>query len=65
MIEVVCLDSRQKLWFSAKTPYQAMEKLIYYLDSQRKDKDAKIALVGGGRVLTVLHSGRTWSTLNK
>lgn len=64
MIEVMCLDTRKRLWFSAKTPYQAMEKLIYYLDTGRKDANAKISLVGGGRVLTVLHSGETWSTVN-
>jgi len=64
MIGVFCLDTKRTLYFDAKTPYEAMEKLIYYLNLSHKDPNAKIQLVGKGRHLTVIHNGKTYSVRN-
>ena len=61
MIKVHCLDTNERLWFSAQTPREAMEKLIYTLNLTGFDPAAHIHELGGGRTLTVVHSGRTWS----
>lgn len=42
-----------------------MEKLLYTLNLKRKDTGAKIQLLGGGRTLSLIHNGETWSCLNK
>lgn len=63
--EVFCLDDNSKLYFSAKTPYDAMKHLIYYLNLSYYDKNSKIELLGKGRTLSVVHNGRTYSILNK
>jgi hypothetical protein len=65
MIRVYCLDTNEGLWFDARTPYEAMEKLLYTLNLTRFDPDACILELGGGRTLTVVHSGRTWSCPNR
>ena len=65
MIDVLCLDDSKTLSFFAKTPYEAMEKLIYTLNLSRLDKNAKIELLGGGRTLSVVHHGKTYGCVNK
>jgi len=64
MIDVYCLDTQKVFYFDAATPYQAMEKLLYYLNLSHLDEDAKIQLVGKGRHLTVIHNGNTYSVRN-
>lgn len=64
MIEVLCLDTGKCLYFTAITPMQAMNQLIYYLDLTKRDEFARVQLLGGGRTLAVVHSGQTWSCLN-
>lgn len=64
MIEVLCLDTGERLYFSAKTPLQAMQSLIYYLNISKRDDNAKVLLKGGGRTLSVEHSGKTYSCRN-
>lgn len=61
MIRVYCLDTNEGLWFDAQTPHEAMEKLLYTLNLAHLDPEAHILELGGGRTLTVVHSGRTWS----
>lgn len=65
MIRCYNLDTYQELYFTARTPYEAMEKLLYTLNLKRKDTGAKIQLLGGGRTLSLIHNGETWSCLNK
>lgn len=65
MIKCYNLDTHQWLYFTARTPYEAMEKLLYTLNLKRKDTSAKIQLIGGGRTLSITHNGETWSCLNK
>lgn len=62
---VFCLDDGKELYFSSKTPLQAMQSLIYYLNLSHEDKSAKIDLLGGGRTLSVVHNGKTYSCLNR
>ena len=59
MIKVYCLDTNEILEFFAQTPREAMEKLLYTLDLTSFDPEAHIQELGGGRTLTVVHSGRT------
>lgn len=63
-IKVLCLDTGAAMVFSAETGFEAMEKARYTLDLRRLDKNAKIELCGGGRTLTMEHSGKTYSTLS-
>lgn len=63
--EVFCLDTGRRLYFDARTPLEAMNKLIYYLNVSHKDDDAKVQLLGHGRTLSVVHCGLTYSCLNK
>lgn len=65
MIRCYNLDTHQELYFTARAPYKAMEKLLYTLNLKRKDTGAKIQLLGGGRTLSLIHNGETWSCLNK
>ena len=65
MIKCYNLDTHRWLYFTARTPYEAMEKLLYTLNLKRKDTSAKIQLLGGGRTLSIIHNGETWSCLNK
>lgn len=51
-----------KSWsFSLKRPGKPWKKLLYTLDLTSFDPEAHIQELGGGRTLTVVHSGRTWS----
>ncbi|MPM06330.1 hypothetical protein SDC9_52629 [bioreactor metagenome] len=63
--EVFCLDDGKKLYFASKTPLLAMQSLIYYLNLSHTDKSAKVELLGGGRTLSVVHNGKTYSCLNQ
>lgn len=64
MIEVLCLDTGKRLYFTAGTPMQAMNQLIYYLNLSEQDEFARVQLLGEGRTLAVVHGGQTWSCLN-
>lgn len=65
LIKVFCLDTHEGFFFLSRTPYEAMLSLIYYLNISHRDKTAKVQLLGGGRTLSVVHNGNTWSCLNK
>lgn len=62
MIKVFCLDDQSELHFFAKTPYEAMEKLIYTLNLSHLDKNARIELCNG-RTLSVQHNGKTYGCI--
>ena len=62
MIAVRNLDKNETLYFDAKTPYEAMTKLKYYLEV--KDKSAKNAIINkteSNRFLYIIHKGQTYS----
>lgn len=62
MKKVLCLDTGTEMYFSAKTGYEAMQKLIYTLNLSHKDINAKIEICNN-RTLSVLHNGKTYGCL--
>ena len=65
MINILCLDTGAVWGFSAKTPYEAMQKLKYTLDLNNADPAAEICETKSGRCLYMDHSGQTWSVINR
>ena len=63
-IDVYGLDTHEKLTFSAATPYEAMQHLIYYLNLSHQDNDAKVQTTKSGLHLFVIHNQRTYSVIN-
>ena len=59
MIKIFCLDDQRELSFFASSGYEAMQKLIYFLNLSHKDDNAKIELCNG-RTWSVVHSGKTY-----
>ncbi len=64
LIPCLNLDTGRRLYFNARTPLEAMNKLLYTLNTQRYDREARVLLAGGGRTLYLEHKGQTWSCLN-
>ena len=64
MIWVKCLESNVSYGFTAKTPYEALQKMKYTLDWKRKDSKCVINKTLSGRTLWFEHSGKTYSVLN-
>lgn len=62
MKRVFCLDDQTELYFSANSGYEAMQKLIYFLNLSHKDDNATIELCNG-RTWSVVHNGKTYSSL--
>lgn len=60
-ITVYGLDTHEQLTFQAKTPYEAMRKLIYTLNLKHKDKSAKIEKTESNLHLYTVHNGNTYS----
>lgn len=65
LIGVYNLDTGQRWYFSAQTPLEAMNSLLYTLNLKHRDGKAKVRLAGGGRTLYVIHNGQTWSCDNR
>ena len=63
LIRVFCLDDGREYYFSAKTPYEAMEKMKYTLDLKHLDGKAKIKPSDSGRCLFMDHTGKTYGIL--
>lgn len=59
-IKVFCLDDGSMYTFLARTAYEALDKMRYYLNLKGKD-EAVINKTEGGRVLWFEHSGKTYS----
>lgn len=56
------LDKRQTLYFQAKTSYEAMKKLKYYLAlSDGSAERATINITKSARFLYLIHKGDTYS----
>lgn len=65
MIAVYKLGEDHTLWFDAKSPYEAMEKLIYTLYSKDKRLIKRyINLEDRGRILYVDDGEDVWYTNN-
>ena len=64
MLYVRCLDTGVEFGFTAKTPYEAMDKMRYFLDLKQKDPGATINKTASGMHLWMDHSGRTYSIRN-
>lgn len=62
---VFCLDTGDELYFDARTPLEAMNKLIYYLNLSHKDDSAKVELSKTDRTLIVVHCGKTYGCVNR
>ena len=60
MIPVFCLDDGKQYWFTASTPYEAMQKMKYTLDLSHTDKDAVISKTESGMHLYMDHGGKTY-----
>lgn len=56
-----CLDTGEALVFQAATPYEAMRKLLYYLNLSKEDKSATINKTESNLHLYTIHNGKTWS----
>ena len=65
LIRVFCLDEGRGYYFSAKTPYEAMENMKYTLDLKHLDKKAEIKQTDSGTCLFMDHSGKTYSVINR
>lgn len=64
MIPVTCLDEGKSYWFTARTPYEALQKMKYTLDLKSKDPEAKINKTESGLHLYMEHGSRTYSVKN-
>ena len=62
MKKIFCLDDGRELSFFAESGYEAMQKLLYYLNLSHQDNDAKIELCNG-RTWSVVHNGKTYGCL--
>lgn len=62
MKKVFCLDDGKELLFFANSGYEAMQKLIYYLNLSHQDNNAKIEL-HNERTWSVVHNGKTYGCL--
>ena len=59
-IKVFCLDDGAMYTFLARTAYEALDKMRYFLNLKVKD-EAVINKTESGRVLWFEHSGKTYS----
>lgn len=65
MIPVVCLEDGKTYYFTARTPYEAIAAMLYYLNISRKDPSAIINKTNGGMHLWIEHCGKTYSVYNR
>ena len=60
--KVFCLDDNRTFMFFANSGYEAMQKLIYFLNLSHKDDNSKIELCNE-RTWSVVHCGKTYGCL--
>lgn len=65
MIPVICLDNGKVYYYDARTPYEAMEKMRYYLNLKATDNDCVINKTETGKHLYIDHCGLTYVVTNK
>lgn len=61
---VACLDDNRKYTFSAMSPYDAMKKMVYYLNLN-KHEEVVINKTKSGNHLYVEHNNKTYTIRNK
>lgn len=61
-IIIYCLDDDTRYIFVSKTPYEAMEAMLYYLNLLKKDTKAAICKTETNKHLYLEHDGRTYCT---
>lgn len=64
MYTIKNLDTGAELGFTAQTPYEAMQKLVYTLNLKKHDNMATINKTENGLYLWLKHSGETWVVRN-
>jgi hypothetical protein len=62
MKKVLCLDDGREFFFTATSGYDAIQKMLYYLNLSHQDNNAKIELCNG-RTWSVVHNGKTYGCL--
>ena len=60
MFQIICLDNGKQFYFKASTPYEALNKMKYYL----KDDEAIINITETGQYLYFEHNGMTYVIKN-
>lgn len=63
MIKVFCLDENTWYIMDAKTPYEALNKMLYYCNLKRNDSNAVINLSKSNRTAYFVHSNKTYSVI--
>lgn len=61
---ITCLEDNKKFGFSARTPYEALQSCLYYLNLNKKDNNAKINKTNSSLHLWFEHCGKTYSIKN-
>lgn len=61
LIPATCLDDGRVHYFSAKTPYEALNKMVYTLNIGCKDDNATINKTESNLHLYVEHSGKMYA----
>lgn len=64
MIKVTCLDDGIEYWFTAKTPLEAMQKMLYTLNLSAFDRNATINKTESGMHLYIDHNDKTYAVAN-
>lgn len=62
MIKVFCLDDRSEYWFSAVSGFDAVNKMLCYLNLKHLDGNASINL-RNDRTWELVHNGNTYACL--
>lgn len=60
MKKVICLDNGTEFLFTTANGYDAIQKMLNFLNIKHKDKDAKVEL-HNGRTWSLEHSGKTYA----
>lgn len=61
IIRVFCLDSGTWFSFTAASPRDALEKMLYTLNLSCRDASARI--IANARTLSLMHCGLTYSVV--
>lgn len=65
MYDVFCLDTAGHFYFDAKSPFDALYKMLYTLNLQKEDRTAIIKASKTGKTLNFVHHGQTYSVINQ
>ena len=62
MRKVFCLDNEKEYYFDAISGYDAIQKMLYTLNLEHQDDNAKIELQND-RTWCLVHNGKTYGCL--